>query len=108
MFKENRKHQQPYLNSNVNNLPEKQRRIVELVAVLDPVLLFSILQQRANPHFLQRRIIAHDLHVHTGLHHLANSHLDRVLDPGKTLAAEGAGIQFLRGQVVTASALITS
>jgi hypothetical protein len=29
MFKENRKHQQPYLISNVNDLPEKQRRVLD-------------------------------------------------------------------------------
>lgn len=29
MFKENRKHQQPYLISNVNDLPEKQRQVLD-------------------------------------------------------------------------------
>jgi hypothetical protein len=29
MFKENRKHQQPYLISNVNDLPEKQRKVLD-------------------------------------------------------------------------------
>jgi hypothetical protein len=61
----------------------------------------SIPQERPDPDLFQSRVGAHHFHVPAGLHHLAYSQLDRIVDETETFFTEGTGTQLLRRQVTT-------